>query len=51
MKPRPKLPDETQQYSLLRRLEEYMEYAEAAKRYADVGFYQTLHEYIEECGE
>ena len=47
MKPREKLKGETEQYELCRRLEEYIEYAEAVKRYADVGFYKQLIGYIE----
>ena len=49
MKPREKLKggSETEQYELCRRLEEYIEYAEAVKRFADVGFYKQLIRYIE----
>ena len=38
---------ETKEYELCRRLEEYIEYAESTKRFADVGFYLELIEYIE----
>ena len=47
-KAKPKLKEETRQYELCRRLEEYVEYAEQTKRFADVGFYLELLEYIEE---
>lgn len=46
-KPRPKLEIESEQYTLCRRLEEYIEYATATKRFADVGFYETLIKYID----
>ena len=42
-----KLPPETIQTNLARRLEEYIEYAYNAKRFADVGFYEELINYIE----
>lgn len=45
---RHKLKQETEEYALCRRLEEYIEYALAVKRFADVGFYLEIIEYIEE---
>jgi hypothetical protein len=39
---------ETREYALCRRLEEYIEYAEQTKRFADVGFYLELIDYIDE---
>lgn len=48
IKPRPYSPKETEQECLLRRLEEYIEYAHAVGRFADVGFYEKLHKYINE---
>ena len=46
-KARSKLKEETQEYALIRRLEEYIEYAESTKRFADIGFYKELIEHIE----
>ena len=39
--------NETEKEKLIRRLEEYIEYAKKTKRFADVGFYMELIEYIE----
>lgn len=39
---------ETKEENLIRRLEEYIEYAEKTKRFADVGFYEELIKYIKE---
>lgn len=53
IKPRKKLPnkkdkrEETTEYNLCRRLEEYIEFAYATGRFADVGFYEELINYIE----
>ena len=47
MTTRPKLENETEQYELCRRLEEYIEYATVTKRYADVEFYEKLLKYID----
>lgn len=46
-RPRKKLPNESRKAELCRRLEEYAEYAHAIKRFADVGFYLELRDYIE----
>ena len=46
MNPRQKIKNESIEYNLLRRLEEYIEYAEKTKRFVDVGFYEELIEYI-----
>ena len=42
-----KLPPETQQTNLARRLEEYIEFAQHCRRFSDVAFYEELLEYIE----
>lgn len=38
--------NETEKERLIRRLEEYIEYATKTKRFMDVGFYAELLEYI-----
>lgn len=45
--PRKKLPDETVRQELCRRLEEYIEFAHATSRFADVGFYEKLLRYFD----
>ena len=51
--PRKKLPnkedkrEETREYTLCRRLEEYIEYAHARSIYSDVAFYEELLKFIE----
>jgi hypothetical protein len=42
-----KLPPETIQTNLARRLEEYIEYAHHCRHFSDVAFYEELLEYIE----
>lgn len=38
---------ETEQEALIRRLREYIEYATATKRFADVAFYEQIIDFIE----
>jgi len=47
IKPRKKLPVETEEYTLCRRLEEYVEFALARKCFSDFNFYLELIEHIE----
>lgn len=46
--PRSKMPDETTQENLARRLEEYMEHAYKCKSFSDFEFYKQLLGYIDE---
>ena len=47
IRPRKKVENEDKKQNLLRRLEEYAEYAYATKRFSNAGFYKELLEYIE----
>ena len=47
IRPRRKLPDETKQQNLSRRLEEYIEYADAVMNYSNRSFFEELLEYID----
>jgi len=47
IRPRKKLQDETKQQCLARRLEEYIEFADAVNNYSNRSFYEELLEYIE----
>jgi len=47
IRPRKKSDNETRQQCLVRRLEEYIEYAHAVRRFADVDFYEELLRHID----
>jgi len=47
IKPRKKLPVETIRQDLARRLEEYIEFADATMNYSDRSFYEELLSYID----
>lgn len=45
--PRKRQPDETPRESLCRRLEEYIEFAHATRRFTEVGFFEALLDALE----
>ena len=47
IRPRKKLPVETMQQDLARRLEEYIEFADATMNYSNRSFYEELLAYID----
>lgn len=47
IKCRKKVEDETQQQSLSRRLEEYIEYSHAVMNFSNVSFFEELLDYID----
>lgn len=47
IRPRKKLPNETKQQDLARRLEEYIEFADAINNFSNRSFYEELLAYID----